>query len=750
MAPLITPRKRNLSRGLLVAIPVLLLSSANAQGQVPSDPSVRVPIEHWGCSNCHEPDTSNSNRVGKRPGPDLSGVGGRISADWMKRWIGNPGSLRAAPTMPRLFGEPPTEQADLDALVHFLASLDSAGEPSAPAPLATEPALLARGNKLYHTIGCIACHGALDSPATVFEDEYLSGEVPDVFVFGAFADLGGKWYPRALSAFLRDPLAVHPDGRMPAMNLSEEESDAIANYLLSKWGPATAANSPDAQQLERGREVLLERDCLACHVLEGVKRSDSSLPKLAQLNVASEKANCISGTEWDGPRYDFPASAMAGMLKLGVQAANQAQVADPMLDYLARQTDRLNCNACHESDGEGGLPEALRPFAISLAEDADLGDEGRYPPHLNGVGAKLTTPWFEEVLQSSGRTRPYLSLRMPQFGAAVQGFPELFAMKAGVKPNADREWPSANDQQILKGREMVGADGFSCITCHSFGDYPSIGTPGPDMQQFAGHLRYEWWDAYIKNPEAFKPGTRMPSYTDDQGHGVFTKYYAGDFQMQTDSLWSYFTLGDSMSPPTGVERKQSLVLRVSDRPRVFRTFLDSTGSRGIAVGFPVGIHFAYDAAGAGLTEVWQGGFVDASGAWAGRGGNSTGTAGDVLWTKPEGPAFVLGDPETNEVPDTWPTTSEFDYKGYRLEKNGTPVFLWQLGEVRLEERIVPKLVPKRHLEVDWNFYGLKPERVVYLRPDGPGPHTGLRKRETPLIWLSSTTTELWTQRKVQL
>ena len=80
-------------------------------------------------------------------------------------------------------------------------------------------------------------------------------------------DLAGKWRPSALSEFLRDPAKIHPNGRMPSFKLNQDESDALANYLLSKWGPAPSQASP--AQLG---EVLTLSNCAACHAIEGVKR----------------------------------------------------------------------------------------------------------------------------------------------------------------------------------------------------------------------------------------------------------------------------------------------------------------------------------------------------------------------------------------------------------------------------------------------------------------------------------------------
>src|SRR5205085_307218 len=68
----------------------------------------------------------------------------------------------------------------------------------------------------------------------------------------------------------------------------------------------------------------------------------------------------------------------------------------------------LNCFACHSRGGIGG-PAAERAEFFMTVSNVDLGDEGRLPPHLTGVGAKLRPEWLREVLVNKGTARPYMA-----------------------------------------------------------------------------------------------------------------------------------------------------------------------------------------------------------------------------------------------------------------------------------------------------------------------------------------------------
>ena len=64
-----------------------------------------------------------------------------------------------------------------------------------------------------------------------------------------------------------------------------------------------------------------------------------------------------------------------------------------------------------------------------------------------------------------------------------------------------------------------------------------------------------------------------------------------------------------MPVPEGVPDPDASRLDPEGRPRVFRTFLPEAGARGIAVGLPIGLHYAFDAERCFVTDVWRGEFL---------------------------------------------------------------------------------------------------------------------------------------------
>ena len=91
--------------------------------------------------------------------------------------------------------------------------------------------------------------------------------------------------------------------------------------------------------------------------------------------------------------------------------------------HAARLTlARFNCTGCHERNGEGGLrTELLAKLTVNQTEQ---NAESVTPPPLTGVADKLQSKYLVQVLEDGRRSRPWMSLKMPQFAKeAVHDLP---------------------------------------------------------------------------------------------------------------------------------------------------------------------------------------------------------------------------------------------------------------------------------------------------------------------------------------
>ena len=156
--------------------------------------------------------------------------------------------------------------------------------------------------------------------------------------------------------------------------------------------------------------------------------------------------------------------ALAAFLKDGLTGAGSSAPA-----YQARVAlKRFNCLNCHQRDGEGGIPVELADQMRQL-ERAENADDVQ-PPVLTGIGHKTLTPWLKSILTQSGRARPWMQLRMPQYGEGNVGFlPEAFAALEGTVTDDKIHTVERTAAKLAAGRNIIGKGGLGCISCHDIG-----------------------------------------------------------------------------------------------------------------------------------------------------------------------------------------------------------------------------------------------------------------------------------------
>lgn len=659
----------------------------------------RVLLGELGCVSCHATDSTTAHGVFPRQAPLLGEISRRAHPQWIREWIADPQLLKPGAGMPDVFlaAEGQFHQGadadEIEAITNYLVSLGGpvSGSTVTEDLLASESSVQLQGAQLYHSVGCVSCHGPLETATDVY-GEPINDLMPEVDPPHPFGMIMGKWDPEQLAEFLVDPARTHPGGRMPSMNLSKAEADLIAIYLTRMVGIDRRQVVPppfefDQSQIEMGKAAFTARGCANCHEIGHNQAPVQPGPMSVDLAGVIATKGPMDPNDTVHIKYDLT-KRQRDALRVAIEEIQQGAEHPAPLDDATLRMSALNCLACHAKDERGGLADGLKPYFRTEGE-AELGDEGRFPPHLSGVGFKLTTPWLREVLTDAGSARPYMSARMPQFGdAQVRVLAEHLAAIDGVHPNSDDTEPQSTDEMVMAGRTLSGEGGLNCISCHVFSDLPPAGLPGPDMTKFAERLRYAWWRDYLLNPPRYKPGTRMPLFY-YSGRGAVTDVYNGDPHRQADAMWAYFALGDFMPVPEGLEEGDGLALRVGERPVVFRTYLEDAGSRAIAVGFPIGLHFAFDADKARLVDAWKGEFINATSAWKGRGGNYADGQGSVIWEAPAGPTIEVGDNPT-WAPDAF---EAMRFRGYRFDENHVPVFRYEYtlgdGRVQFEERIEP-------------------------------------------------------------
>ncbi len=644
-----------------------------AQGQ-PTAQQGRVLLGELGCTACHEaPEAMNINH---KRGPSLENIGARIHPDYLYAWIKSPHELKPFTTMPNhlAYDTDPAQQMGARYLTSFLLSRSEAFVPDEKE---SDAASIERGSALFHSIGCIACHTPQKSPSmshNSIEDETTSAvtqtevKLPSV----PLPDLRAKTNRASLTQFLLEPHALRPSGRMPNMKLSQKEAEDIAAYLRApnndlKELPKIDLTKKDSNfgkhSIQKGEKLYNLFGCVACHDQEKWK---TDAPPL----IAEEKG-CLSNKRvLLAPVYNLD-QRQIDAIKLALTATDAPTPAETLDNKLAA----LNCYACHERNGVGGIEAGRYPFFQATLE-ADLGDEGRIPPTLTGVGAKLTEKGLRDMLVEGHGVRPYMATRMPQFGEAqvadlVQAFLEVDKNPNPIPTNVTG---LEHHQRSRYGRTLMGTEGLGCVSCHNLHGTPSLGIPAIDLATVTERLQPTWFKQYLLDPAALRPGTRMPNYFEDN-KSPYTKLWKGDAGKQIEAIWIYLEQAHPGLLPVGMEQSDDYELVPTDAPILLRTFMENVGAQAITVGNPEGAHFAYDARHARLALAWRGQYIDAKSTWADRFTPFANPLSEDQYTLPEGmPIAAIKAPQ-----DAWPIfigeAAGYTYKGYRLNEAGIPTFL---------------------------------------------------------------------------
>ena len=674
------------------------------QGRHPLDQRQvgEVLLRELGCAACHtHPRLSG---LDSKAAPDLSDVGRRVAPEYLRRYIADPASAQTGTTMPQvLTGQLPGDRAAIaDAISQFLVSRSSA--PFRRDTMSERE--FERGRLLFHTVGCVACHEPRE-PAFASSAGTLSSDLS-----GDLAYVSEKYSLESLSQFLYEPLVIRPSGRMPDMGLDRSEAAAIASYLLGAPDETPLRLEPSADLAEQGRGYFESFNCASCHVLEGVEQQ----PPMDLGAASAFERGCLAPRPEVSPEFHLDDSQ-----RLAIIAALTADAPPPdARTEIAAQLTVFGCIACHERGEYGGASAEIDPYFQS--SEPSLGNEARIPPPLTDVGDKLQSAWLHKVLFDGARVRPYMLTRMPRFGQTnLPGLVELFEQ-------ADRhEYPQppelhgdAEREHRDAGRLLVGTDGLGCVVCHGFNGKESPGFHGLDLITAPERLRYGWFAQFLLSPQESRPGIIMPQNWPG-GVAARTEILGGETQAQIHAIWSFLAQGRVAQDPVGVQSEPT-TLAVTDTPRLYRGRSRIAGFRGIAIGFPEGLHYAFDAEMGSLTAIWTGDFVRVR--WDGQGAGDFDPVGraaalprdvgllaldsdEATW--PARPVMTEEDP-VNPDP-LYPRRLGYRFEGYLLDGHLVPTLRYRLGDVAVQDRSVVEARDER------------PMLVRSLRLTAPAPQT---------------------------
>jgi cytochrome c2 len=332
---------------------------------------------------------------------------------------------------------------------------------------------------------------------------------------------------------------------MPDLRLSDTEVSHLAAFLSAQGAqpiePVWSAADPSL--VAEGRKAVLKYGCTACHRIPGVEPAGRPGPDLddfgdlpaEQMEWSESRPACdLSEREcWTLARLQHPEALRRPGLELVMPRidlsdddalalsvfllSNREQRALPhQLSEAARviaegerELANHNCGGCHELGRDG---DAVRGGQIRrFYEDPSLA-----PPPLTFAGRKFQYRWLFDFLKRPRQVRPWLTARMPTY-AFEDGDVELliraFAARDGQPFPFDGEIaPEAGPMERADATWLL--EKLQCARCHAVGESKDVkpAERAPDLTLAAARLKPGWMRAWLLDPQALQPGTRMPSY----------------------------------------------------------------------------------------------------------------------------------------------------------------------------------------------------------------------------------------------
>lgn len=609
------------------------------------------------CGACHDLPAARNAHPPPLAAPDLSRAALSMHEDWLIDWLSP--ATGAQPPADAASGESRPQHtpqtADLrpmpefglarreaEALAAWLNAWARKGTevshpppkgPSVPAPTRNEAnadgsLAIERGSRLFHTLGCLACHSL----------NGLGHSGPESG--GALDKVAAKRRPEFFSVWLKDPAAWNPQHRMPVFELEPQEVHDLSAFLATLRGaglacgpgeqpadrrraqPRPVASKIEAEQTDAGPALVRDGErlykshrCAACH---GGSECGLQMP-VPMPAMPRWEDSCLQEPDPRRlrPGYRLPAPLQAAVIEYYSQ--QHAGTAEWLAPSGADLLHEHRCLACHARGSGRGLSEELPALLEAQPELAGVAP-ALAPPSLDGVGDKLHSSWLAVAISRRGPSlRPWLAVRMPKFRLTdddVETLTEWLVVQdrlpAFPPPELDRQPAASLDVAALEqaGRRLVTADGFGCTSCHAIGrsmpEGVALAARGTSLSLVGERVRREWFVRWVRNPLRLTPRIEMPAIQQPVP-GVLDDH----IDTQLAAVWRVLNLPGFDPPqpnPIRVARTHN-VPDLAEPPVVITDLVELEGQsvvRPVLVGLPNRNNILFDLETASLAAWWLG------------------------------------------------------------------------------------------------------------------------------------------------
>ena len=424
-----------------------------------------------GCMGCHisEPDSANAPSINnyynltKVHGPNLIGLGSKVSSEWLYNWLMNPQDYMPTTKMPNLRLEP-QQAKDLTAYLLNNRNFEFEKTPT---------------------------HSYNDSVLNDLTINWLKKSNPEKFAISKAKKMNTK----DKLNFIGEKSIRHY-GCFGCHNIDGFETAKPIGVEITEEG------SKPVGKFDFGLHHDIE------HSVHSWIENKLRTPRIYDRDKASRHLDLLKM-----PNFYFSEEEIEA-ITTAVLSFNANKVSEPLLAHLKdpdiykkgqRLVKQYNCQGCHLIQNRGGQ-------LIDV-----IGAPEYAPPNLNTQGRKANPDWLLSFFNNPSIIRPNLQVRMPSFHQISDE--DWDAIIAYFK-HADNEKISYRSDLIVDSKSIDFKAGQKihelgqCNSCHFYGEeFPSGDAPtwAPNLAMTKERLNPEWVKEWLYSPAEIMPGTKMPA-----------------------------------------------------------------------------------------------------------------------------------------------------------------------------------------------------------------------------------------------
>lgn len=471
-----------------------------------------------GCINCHNVQGLSDER---RVGTDLTYVADKLSPGFMERWIEYPNNFRPSTRMPHFFHQennlPSSANPDFDpqpvvrteteikAMTHYLRTFSRAFD-ALPLPEGLTGDA-ARGEALFTSIGCMACHANLDAKDPLDSSGRTLGErwIVD--------DLTHEFASAQVSGLEEQGVAVPLEQRQQALETARTRAAEVfaamnKNDRVRYAGRRFSKENREKAELRRKTEAYLaaieerDPDPLKTYLPPEFTRHGPELSGMG-TKLIGEAGNVDQARRWlynwlRDPRHYAANTVMPRMFRDNYHEdktpAEQRALNDQEMLDVAEYLLSLKNDVFDPSP----IPETPAHDEMKLTLIRDL---------LGGQNTASVTEKIlnDEKFDSADRygqlTASIVNQVQNSFGGGDAG---RDAVETIIRARSDS---LADRQKLYLGMKMISH--YGCYACHTIAGFEDATRPGTELttwaQKFMSQLDFAFFSPVFEHERAAKP-----------------------------------------------------------------------------------------------------------------------------------------------------------------------------------------------------------------------------------------------------